>query len=78
MKYHSWMRKKSKHKAFAIEGFGRMGNALQNLFMANMHAVESSDGNNSFFIGMKSLYGIENFQLGFVFDEGVNLLHYIV
>ena len=46
--------------------------------MANMHTVECSDGNNGFFIGMKSLYRIENLQLGFVFDEGANLLHYIV
>ncbi len=46
--------------------------------MTNMYAVESSDGNNGFFIGIKSLYGIENLQLGFVFDEGANLLYYIV
>ena len=60
------MREKSKHNALAARWFAAIYEFIQYAFVAFVHAVKSTQGNDGLGITGKLLYWIENFQTAFI------------
>jgi len=56
------MRKKGEDQTFAVTTFGILGQFFNDLLVTQMNAVESSNGNDSFFVAVKFGYRLEDLQ----------------
>jgi len=56
------MRKKSEDQGFAIAGLGIENQFLNDFLVAQMNAVKSANGNDSFFMGAEASYRLKNLQ----------------
>lgn len=56
------MREKSQDQAFAFFSCCALDEPIDDLLMAYMHAVKSTQGNDGFLLGLECGYGIEDFQ----------------
>src|SRR6478752_6415950 len=69
------MWEKCKHQAFAIRMMSTVKQSFKNLFVTDMHTIESTKGYDGFRFGFEILYGMENFQV-FIFLWVANILSF--